>query len=164
MEKLALAEVATPPNFAEERAYYYGMPGHPKLIARTNTHPVFFEGPTWSLVRKSVEHVGRHRLADLWNDSMLSLQADIIRALEDVTWTSIDIHRVIYWSSPRTDRLTDRPAILLISVAPNSTSWAQGHEVVMKCQTILEQHGVADVDCEMQEPKVPRSDFSATDL
>lgn len=103
---------------------------------------------------KSLGPVGRHPIVDLWNDSAGSLRQTILEALESVPWVAIDILRIGYNGNRESEEKFDQPITLLISVVPESTQWSQGHPVVMRCRTILQQHGIYDIHCEMKESRV----------
>ncbi|KAH7171509.1 hypothetical protein EDB81DRAFT_837954 [Dactylonectria macrodidyma] len=141
----------TAPTAEERDGYYYGLPSRPKLVARSSTDVWSHQHDGWS-IGKNFGPVGHHAIAKPWNDSTSSLRRAIVQALEGIDWSTIDILRIGY---ERTHGFTGeefaQPVTLLISVQKDSTTWAQGLPVVMRCREILQLHGIPDVHCEMRE-------------
>lgn len=80
--------------------------------------------------------VGRHPIADLWNNADGSLLRDIVRALNGVEWITVDVLRLGYQldmsrAGVAEEPEPEHPVTLLISVREDSTSWEQGHAVGM---------------------------------
>lgn len=66
-----------------------------------------------------------------------------MEAVSVADWTAIDILRV------GLNEQFQNP--LLIAVAPNSMPRQEGHSLALRCKTILEQHGIPDMHCEIRE-------------
>ncbi|KAK7409259.1 hypothetical protein QQX98_008569 [Neonectria punicea] len=149
---------ASPPSDEEQWQYYHGLPSRPKLVARSSLDPWQPQRGWWPTC-KMLSPVGKHIIADLWNESNGPLRRDIIQALEGVKWTAIDILRIGIDGDSVSDDETDTPEhaiTFFISVVPNSTSFQQGFPVVMQCRQILQRHGIDDIHCEMKESDVFR--------
>lgn len=147
---------AIPPGAEEQEYYYYGLPSNPKLIARTSTNiwanpqmpgPTTFTG-TFNMYRKMLQPVGRHPLLhQLWNNANSSLRVQIIDAVGSIQWNAIDILRIGFPHE-------DSPITLMIAVTPDTLSWSQGYTTAAQCKSILEQHGIYGVECEIRESVV----------
>lgn len=138
------------PSDEEQQDYYYGLYSRPKLIARssdTTWAPKISQlAGDFGPVPKRMGPVGRHPLVELWNNSTGSVRNEIIQCLKGCQWNAIDIVRIGYIDA------TDKwPIIMLISVDPGSTTWADGNYIVRRCKEVLSRHNVNDVECEMKE-------------
>ncbi|KPM35740.1 hypothetical protein AK830_g10829 [Neonectria ditissima] len=146
-----------PPSEEEQLQYYHGLPSRPKLVARSNVHhPWVGQIGPWPPA-KILSPAGNHIIADLWNNSDGPLRQGILQALKPVNWTAIDILRIGVnpsYLNKTDEETTKHPTTLLISVAPDSTSFEHGYPVVIQCRQILQHHGVNDVHCEMKESTV----------
>ncbi|RSL74978.1 hypothetical protein CEP51_011297 [Fusarium floridanum] len=147
-----------PPSEEEARGYYVGLPGKPRLVARSSSDMDPWTGPQtdlgWTL-GKTLDPVGQHPIVALWNDSAGPLRRDILDALENIQWVAIDILRLGYQRVKDTmDESPINPVTVLVSVEPGSTTWSTGVEVVLRCRRILRQHGIQDVQVEMKESTI----------
>ncbi|KAL6890960.1 hypothetical protein GGI43DRAFT_430508 [Trichoderma evansii] len=143
-----------PPSSEERDLYYFGLPSCPKLVARSSSiidpwvnpqmpGPTTFTG-TMNMYPKSFLPAGDNTLLrQLWNDATSSLRIQIMEAVSVADWTSINILRV--------GLKEDFHNTLLIAVAPNSMPWREGHSLALRCKTILEEHGITDMHCEIRE-------------
>ncbi|KAM5351921.1 hypothetical protein ACJ41O_004644 [Fusarium nematophilum] len=146
----------TPPSDEEQNEYYYGLASQPKLVARSSTNIWSRQYDGWS-IGKILSPVGPHAIADPWNDFGSPLRRAIIQALDGINWSAIDILRIGYErSNHRTGEKFGHPVTLLISVHKDSTTWAKGLAVVVRCHEILQLHGIQDVHCEMRESHFSR--------
>ncbi|PTB64844.1 hypothetical protein BBK36DRAFT_1170516 [Trichoderma citrinoviride] len=145
-----------PPGAEEQELYYYGLPSCPKLVARTSSNvwvnpqmpgPTTFTG-TLNMYRKMLRPAGRHPLLNqLWNDATSSLRVQITDAVSDIDWHAIDILRVGYVHE-------QSPITLMVAVTPDTVSWNQAYPVAVRCKSILEQHGIHGIECEVRESVV----------
>ncbi|KAL7787604.1 hypothetical protein V8C43DRAFT_323961 [Trichoderma afarasin] len=141
-----------PPSEEEARLYYYGLPSRPRLIARSGTRmwvnpqmPGFttFLG-TQNMYPRVLQPVGRHpQLHQQWNDGSSSLRAEILKAVDGINWTALDILRV--------GLNGEYTLTLMIAVLPDSLSWSDGHPIALQCKGIFESHGIQGVECEIRE-------------
>ncbi|KDQ11235.1 hypothetical protein BOTBODRAFT_87441, partial [Botryobasidium botryosum FD-172 SS1] len=140
----------SPPSEVEAMFYYAGLPSDPVLVARTSITP--WEVPTgayWK--RKWLHPVGKHALQGVWEGNL----APKLHALLDrmgVKWTSTDVVRIANAEE------SSAPVILWIGVAPASLFGSEGVAVAFKCRDLLAEYDIADVDVEIRESMVVRSD------
>ncbi|THU84852.1 hypothetical protein K435DRAFT_397583 [Dendrothele bispora CBS 962.96] len=143
-------------SMTEAAFYYAGLPSAPILIARTSTTPWKAPtGPEAYLRRKELRPVGRHALVEVWEDN---LAFKIHALLKNVMWTSTDIVRIGYADELELPSAPPPPVILWIGVMPESLSSEDGFVVASKCKKLLEEHGITDVDVEIRESVVTRSE------
>ncbi|KAL6788523.1 hypothetical protein J3E68DRAFT_444266 [Trichoderma sp. SZMC 28012] len=141
-----------PPSEEEARLYYYGLPSRPRLIARSGIcmwvnpqMPGFttFLG-TQNMYPRVLQPVGRHpQLHQQWNDGSSSLRAQILKAVDGINWTALDILRI--------GLNGEYTLTLMIAVLPDSLSWRDGHPIALQCKGIFESHGIQGVECEIRE-------------
>lgn len=140
------------PSDIEAKYYYVGLPSSPILVARTSATP--WEVPPAGFEeyykRKELHPIGSHPLQAIWEDN-LALKLHILLDSMEVTWTSTDVVRIghVGDSSP--------PALLWIGVVPGSLSRDNGAIVASKCQELLVNSNISDVDVEIRESIVTRS-------
>lgn len=89
-----------------------------------------------------------------WNQSSESLRHEIREAFAEVPWNTLDVLRIGWDTQPSNETRGEQPVTLLVSVEPGSTTAAKGFLVATACKRVLEKHGIADVDCEIQESTV----------
>ncbi|KAF5532941.1 hypothetical protein FMEXI_12129 [Fusarium mexicanum] len=144
--------LATPPSREESCSYYRGLPGTPRLVARSTTTP--WEGPVsdFDEYGRILDPVEKHAVVPLWNDSTGQLRCKILEAVADIDWNAIDILRCS--STHFKDRDLVRPVILFVSVEHESTTWSNGRAVALKCRDILREHGINDVEVEIKESRI----------
>ncbi|EHK18415.1 uncharacterized protein TRIVIDRAFT_225726 [Trichoderma virens Gv29-8] len=150
-----MSHTPSPPSAEERNLYYFGLPSCPKLVARSSMNvwqnpqrlgPTTFTG-TYNMYPKSFQPVGKHPLLHrLWNDATSSLRVQIVEAVSVADWTAVDTLRV---GLNKEYNIT-----LIIAVAPETLSWTRGHSIALRCKSILEEHGINDVHCEIQESLV----------
>ncbi|KAL6695667.1 hypothetical protein J3F84DRAFT_408678 [Trichoderma pleuroticola] len=96
---------------------------------------------------KSLHTVGRHPLLhQLWNDATSSLRIQILEAINEIDWTSVDFLRV--------GLNGEYQITLMVATRPDTLTWSHGHTVALRCKSILEEHGIHDVPCEILEAVV----------
>ncbi|EEU41586.1 uncharacterized protein NECHADRAFT_87804 [Fusarium vanettenii 77-13-4] len=154
----------SPPSDEEVRCYYVGLPGKPRLVARSSSDS--WTGPQTDLGwtrGKTLDPVDpQHPIVALWNDSAGRLRQDFLEALDRIQWVAIDILRLGYQNVRGTlDETPLNPVTVLVSVAPNTTTWNVGVDVVLRCRDILRQHGIHDVEVEMKESKISQCNLGA---
>jgi len=136
----------------EAKFYYSGLPSAPVLVARTGSTP--WEAPTGPEAYRKLKElrvVGNHAINEVWEDN-LALK---LRALLDsmkVKWTSTDVVRI----GNADDSESFAPVILWIGVMPVSLSGHNGVVVAFKCQELLVECGITDVDVEIRESVVTK--------
>ena len=168
--------IPEPPSKDEVRLYYYGLPSEPRLVARSNASTLKWQN--WSIGRgmvrrdpfwddpkfeKYLHPVGSHPIVQKW-DGCKNQIINILSSLS-VDWRAIDVLRVGIrppdlndWrlhglDLPPLNMLGSSPTVL-VSVKPDSCSWATGYEAVIQCKGILDRHELTDVHCEIKESKV----------
>ncbi|KAF8267033.1 hypothetical protein EI94DRAFT_1786628, partial [Lactarius quietus] len=143
------------PSPLEASCYYTGLPSRPLLVARTGTTPwesVPVTGPEEYLPRKELRPVGNHApaLKEAWEGS-LPLKLHALLDLMHVKWTSIDVVRIGIAGDH------SAPVILWIGVMPRSLFGEDGLVVASRCQDLLVEFNIIDVDVEIRESIVTRS-------
>ncbi|KKP03467.1 hypothetical protein THAR02_04446 [Trichoderma harzianum] len=146
----------TAPDLDEVEYYYYGIVQCPRLVARSSPHVWvhrqnpndrrgrFYPELPYSLYPKTLHTVGRHPLLHrLWNDAGSSLRSQILRAINGIDWTSIDFLRVGHNG--------EYQITLMVAVSPGTLTWNYGHTVALRCKSVLDEHGIHDVPCEILE-------------
>ncbi|THH15856.1 hypothetical protein EW146_g4700 [Bondarzewia mesenterica] len=139
-----------PPSPVESQYFYYGIPSHPRLVARSSFNVwVKPTGPEAYLLPKESTPIGLHPLREIWETTV---GPDMVGYLDSkgVKWTSLDPVHMGYAgeSSP--------PVIVWIGVVPGSLSAEEGVEVATHCKSILSAHDI-DVHVEIRESMVIRS-------
>ncbi|CVL12934.1 hypothetical protein FPRO06_13152 [Fusarium proliferatum] len=144
-----------PPSEEERRGYFHGLPSSPLLVARSSA-------AAWSRLNysgfpeeKKMAVATGHAIQQPWNEPNSPLQGSIMKALENLNWTAIDILRIR--SNKHLTREKVGQVMMLITVPENSTTFNQGYEAVCTCKSILENMGLGDVEVEMKEGKLFRS-------
>ncbi|KAF9782172.1 hypothetical protein BJ322DRAFT_1127031 [Thelephora terrestris] len=141
----------SPPSEMEAKSYYAGLPSAPILVARSSTTPwVAPTGPEAYLQTKELGPVGRHAIREVWEDGLGSKICALLDSMK-VEWTSIDIVRIGYDEEYTTHTA---PVVIWIGVTPASLSGNDGVAVVVKCQEVLEEYNLTDVDVEIRESVV----------
>ncbi|KAM6480614.1 hypothetical protein HDV62DRAFT_398456 [Trichoderma sp. SZMC 28011] len=146
----------TAPDLDEVEFYYYGIVQCPRLVARSSPHvwvhrqnpndrsSRFYPERPYSLYPKTLHTVGRHPLLHrLWNDAGSSLRIQILQAINGIDWTSVDFLRVGHNG--------EYQITLMVAVRPGTLPWNYGHTVALRCKSILDEHGINDVPCEILE-------------
>ncbi|KAF8555076.1 hypothetical protein OG21DRAFT_956385 [Imleria badia] len=140
-----------PPSKKEAVFYYAGLPSRPLLVARTGTIPWKEpRGPEAYLKLKELCAIGNHPLKEAW-EGKLALKLHSLLDSMKVKWSSTDVVRI------RNVGESSAPIILWIGVIPASLSGNDGVVVAFKCQELLVQYGIADVNVEIRESVVTRS-------
>lgn len=86
------------------------MPGPTTFLGTQNMYP------------RVLQPVGRHpQLHQQWNDGSSSLSAQILKAVDGINWTALDILRV--------GLNGEYTLTLMIAVLPDSLSWRDGHPI-----------------------------------
>ncbi|KAI6006447.1 hypothetical protein EDC04DRAFT_3123797 [Pisolithus marmoratus] len=140
-----------PPSEREAEFYYAGLPSAPRLVARTGTTP--WEEPIGPEAYRKIRElraVGNHAIKKVWEDN-LALELHALLDQMKVKWISTDVIRIGYAKKPYF------PVILWIGVMPQSLSGDYGLYVTSKCQQLLRNHNITDVDVEIRESVVTRS-------
>lgn len=137
-----------------EATYYYsGLPSTPVLVARTSRTP--WKAPTGLeayRILKELRVVGDHMLNALWEDKLAPRLHDLLGSMK-VNWTSTDVVRIGIVGEPE----SSAPIILWIGVVPTSLSADDGIAVASKCQELLHQYDIVDIEVEIRESIVTRS-------
>ncbi|KAM0441118.1 hypothetical protein ACHAPT_000423 [Fusarium lateritium] len=142
-----------PPGPEEQGLYYVGLPSRPKLVARSSTDPWKYETDGFWDIKKPLKPVSNHPILEPWNDSTSALRQGVLKSLQGIDWTAIDVFRLGYDPSMYLPKEYGQPVTILISVKKDSTSWEQGHKAVMACHAVLQECGIHDVHVEMKQPR-----------
>ncbi|KAH7321334.1 hypothetical protein B0I35DRAFT_501489 [Stachybotrys elegans] len=169
IDQPAASPLPQPPSEEEAKAYYFGFPSAPKLVARSSTAKWSFQPREIPL--KAIYPVNNHPIVALWNGNEEStLRRDILDALNGLDWRAIDIlgtaypippHRFSDTHPERTFPKEPTDTVLFVSLPAGSTSWETGVTYALKCKETLEKHGIMDVHCELKEARVTRCASSA---
>ncbi|KAH9964116.1 hypothetical protein BC827DRAFT_1265926 [Russula dissimulans] len=134
----------------EAETYYAGLPSRPVLVARTGALWEAPRGPEVYTVIKELHPVGNHPLTEVWEGN-LALKLHTFLDSMEVMWTSTDVVRIgVAGEYPV-------PVILWIGVMPGSLSHDDGTDVASKCQELLIEYDITDVNVELRESVVTRS-------
>ena len=93
-----------------------------------------------------------HAIKDAWNDPQSPLRQQIIEALGDINWISIDVIRSGYAESY--EALDDRsicPVTISVDVKVGSTTPEQGQAAVLRCKKVLDEFDFSDVEVNISE-------------
>jgi hypothetical protein len=135
-----------------EATYFYaGLPSTPVLVARTSHTP--WKAPTGPEAYRMVKElcaIGDHALEAVWEDKLAPRLHDLLDSMK-VKWTSTDVVRI------RIIGESSAPVILWIGVMPTSLSGDDGVAVASRCQELLGEYDIADVNVEIRESMVTRS-------
>ncbi|KAH7910996.1 hypothetical protein BJ138DRAFT_1151683 [Hygrophoropsis aurantiaca] len=140
-----------PPSEMEAKFYYSGLPSAPILIARTSTTPWQMPGLEPYLQLKELRAAGNHALKDVWEDNLAFKVHALLESMK-VMWTSTDVVRIVNAGAAS----SSAPVIIWIGVLPESLSGDDGAVVASKCQALIIENGIADVDVEIRESIVTR--------
>ncbi|VUC28098.1 unnamed protein product [Clonostachys rosea] len=133
-----------PPSAHERLWYYYGLPSRTKLVARSSTTPwIDLDDSSVPPVKSIFPASFRHPISSLMESRAVS--DEITSALDGIDWVAIDIIRLGYADVTEHSQDLEKRHTLWISVTPDSTSWQRGYDAVMACQSILQRHGIDDV-------------------
>ncbi|KAG8947964.1 hypothetical protein FRC04_010161 [Tulasnella sp. 424] len=141
----------SPPSKMEAEFYYAGLPSSPVLVARTGT--ILWQAPTGPEAYRKIKElhtVGNHALKEVWEGN-LALKLHTLLDSMKVKWTSTDVVRI------RNTKEPSGPVILWIGVMPASLSGNDGVVVASKCQELLVECNITDVNVEIRESVVTRS-------
>ncbi|TCD69494.1 hypothetical protein EIP91_007424 [Steccherinum ochraceum] len=137
------------PSDDEIKGYYYGFPSKPKLVARTSFTPWHQPSGAGSFLRsKRLRPLGRHRIAEIWEEKLVP-QIHTILCEGEIDFNSIEAWRIGHEPS-------DWNVIVWIGVEPQSLSFDVGIEVAFKCKQVLLDCGVDDAEVEIKESKLLR--------
>ncbi|KAG5785986.1 hypothetical protein H9Q73_000424 [Fusarium xylarioides] len=95
-----------------------------------------------------------HAIKDAWNDPQSPLRQQIIEALSDINWISIDVIRSGYAESY--EALDDRsicPVTISVHVKVGSTTPEQGQAAVLRCKKVLDEFDFSDVEVNISEAR-----------
>ncbi len=119
------------PSPQEAAQYFYGLLGHPKLIARTSKAPFVRIYENQFPREKTVTSIGNHTLCTIYNQEV---RESIWNALKSIPWLTIDITHIGFSGKQSVD-----PIVMLITVKVGSTPWVKAQEAVNTCQKIIQQ-------------------------
>ncbi|KAI8712048.1 hypothetical protein NCS52_01470000 [Fusarium sp. LHS14.1] len=154
----------SPPSDEEVRCYYVGLPGKPRLVARSSTEPWSPQTDFGHTRGKTLDSVGQHPIVAVWNDTAGPLRRKVLETLEleNIQWVAIDILRLGYQNVRGIlDETPLNPVTVLVSVVPSSTTWNAGVDVVLRCREILRRQEIHDVEVEMKESKISQCNLGA---
>lgn len=144
-----------PPTELEQNWYYYGLQYQPKLVARSSTVEWGSYADPW-LIPKYVGIPASHKIFAIWHEDESPLKHQIFLALhnEHVLFNAVGIVKIGYLRVPYGHEEPEQHTTLSVSVEPGSMTWADGFAVATQCRSILQQHGIDDVHCEIQESPI----------
>jgi hypothetical protein len=119
------------PSPQEAAQYFYGLLGHPKLIARTSKTPFVRIYENQYPREKTVTNIGNHTLCAIYNQEA---RESIWNALKSIPWLTIDITCIGFSGKQSVD-----PIVMLITVKAGSAQWVKAQEAVNTCQKIIQQ-------------------------
>ncbi|KAK0218116.1 hypothetical protein IW262DRAFT_1392280 [Armillaria fumosa] len=142
----------SPPSAMEAKLYYAGLPSAPVLVARSSTNP--WKPPTGPEAYRQPKELrpgGDHAPAfmEAWQGDLAPKMLALLDSMK-VKWTSTDVVRIGYADE------YDAPVVLWIGVVPASLSGEDGVVVVSKCQELLREYNIDDVEVEIRESVVVR--------
>ncbi|KAK7447030.1 hypothetical protein VKT23_014243 [Stygiomarasmius scandens] len=142
----------SPPSEMEVKFYYAGLPSSPVLVARTDAPWKAPTGPEAYRVIRELRPVGNHalKLHEVWEDNLAFKLHALLDSMQ-VKWTSTDVVRI-----GNVDE-SFAPVVLWIGVMPTSLSGDDGVVVAFKCQELLGEYDITDVEVEIRESVVTRS-------
>ncbi len=125
--------------------FFAGMPSFPRLIARTGAPwkapPV---GPEAYPHKREFRVVGEHAIAApaVWEKQV---GPAILKVLdeENVQWNTVDVHRIHYVNF---DDESPFPVVVCIGVKLGTLSGEDGARVAKRCQQVLDDFGLSDVE------------------
>ena len=151
----------TMPEFVTEKiteddayGYYYGLPSHPRLVARTSSTPL--KPPRDALdigypAKKVLKTLGQHdQLAAMWTNEV-SEEVVMLLKHKKVDWTSVDVIRI-----GLDGEKSQGPAILWVGVTPSSLTYEAGLIAAYGCKKLLLAYGITDIECEIRESELSR--------
>ncbi|KAK7447047.1 hypothetical protein VKT23_014257 [Stygiomarasmius scandens] len=140
------------PSEMEVKFYYAGLPSSPVLVARTGAPWKAPTGPEAYRVIRELRPVGNHalKLQEVWEDNLAFKLHTLLDSMK-VKWTSTDVVRI-----GNVDE-SFAPVVLWIGVIPASLSGDDGVVVAFKCQELLREYDITDVEVEIRESVVTRS-------
>lgn len=124
----------------EQKGYYLGFPGKPRLLGRT--------GPNWTATkeRKYVGIVGNHRIANVWPQLLKKIMKYLDS--ENLRWNSLEANRVAYGDS----RVC--PVFVLIGVNDPSLRTEDACRIAERVKEFLFEMRIFDVEVELRERKI----------
>ena len=146
------------PSEDEERYYFCGLAGSPRLIAKTSTTPWKIHTDTDSPAKR-IATVGDHHIVHTWCPE---LRAGIVRALSEpgLEWDCFCPIRI------GVDKHSARnPVVLLVClVAPKQgpQPWEPAMRAALRCRALLQEYKVHDVEVEMKQSRFVPMASSAT--
>ena len=146
------------PSDMEAKFYYYGLPSLPRLVDRSSTTPwVVATGPWARPTPKELRPIGDHKgLKKAWQTNLPTQLFQVFDKL-NVNWTCLDVVRIANARDDYPAGDDDAPAIVWIGVMPGSLPSQQGYGLAMQVKSLLQSHGITDVECEIRETQVLRS-------
>lgn len=142
-----------PASDFEAKHYYHGLPSRPVLVARTGNDtwkpPT---GPEAYLRGKELRPVSNHPLNEVW-ESHLVVQLFNILDSKEVKWTSIDVVRIGFAED------SVFPVVVWIGVMPGTLSREDGFAVANECKQVLVAKKIHDVEVEIRESVVTRTNL-----
>jgi hypothetical protein len=106
--------------------YYYGLPGRPKLLARSNTSPWTLPQINGKAVRKSSWPIGRHPIENKLEEGLRSDIMDILSTMNPKKWISVDCLRLGY----NREMVSKNPVVILITVEEDQVSPDEARRIV----------------------------------
>jgi hypothetical protein len=145
--------VAQRPSDKDRRSYYLGVEG--TLLARTSHHALASQDPFGQ--KKKFQTIGQHPILSIWSDALVR---SIKQALVGMDWMRFYPIRLGIPDS-MDDWVPLDELILMVDVVPGSADWESGLAAASRCQQLLKQSGLSDMEVELRE--VDRQLFAGAD-
>lgn len=173
----------THPFEDEQALYYYGLPGNPRLIARTGTTKwdPLMHGPRGREIypkRQIVYSEYAWKLKGYMQDGHFKTQLDCaLDGIDGMDRESIDFMTICSgvryrnddnmayvsdgpnypYRGKRPEKYKDpiRPAVTVLVVTTDSASipWSKAIDAARRCRAVLKENGIHDVECEVKGPQ-----------
>ncbi|KAI2633075.1 hypothetical protein GGS26DRAFT_555195 [Hypomontagnella submonticulosa] len=110
--------------------------------------------PESTQARKEYKTIGQHEIVPKWS---IDLTEQIVGLLEASAWNYFFPIRIGIHGNPPHDAY---PLVLLIAIEKDSLCWEEAITIGLACRHLLREHGVWDVEVEIQEAR--RCDLAAS--
>ncbi|KAF9006651.1 hypothetical protein BDQ17DRAFT_1352143 [Cyathus striatus] len=133
----------------EATLYYYGLPSHPVLVARTST--TVWEPPTGLddyQRMKEIHGTCQYAFEPAWDNGLHEKLYEFLTS-KGVNCSAINLVRIGYWEQDCYPAVYT--PILWIGVMPGSLSGDDGLLVARECLKIVEEYGITGIEVEIRE-------------
>lgn len=144
-----------PPSEEEAVGFYHGLISKPRLVGRASSGVEIWEDhehlaarlapdPYIIRPRKELSSIGNHPIRLCWG----AVQPQILQAISGLPWTSIDVIRIGFEGSPR----TEKPVVVWVGVDNTDIPWDVVAKALRDCRKVLDREDLdlTDVDCQIR--------------